>query len=417
MTDQAQGAAAPAAPTNSGQPVRTGPVESPIPRGKSERENVADFFDILGADPSTPNTRPKKKNPPVQARNTPHEEIEDRAFESPARAGDNSDLEEDDGGQGLEEEQEPTRQRDDDAPPDDSQEIDDGAEPGDPNTDENDDEQLLNRRVKVKADGKEFDVTIAELKNGYQRHQDYSRKTAEVATQRQALEQHTTEVLLQRQALDGLLLNAAQFVAQQMPQRPTPEQWDRLSRENPLEFTRLDAAWRRHDQQQAEIAQWRHANALEARTYVETQTRAGLDKEAQRLFQKFPDWKDPAKGAAVKQQLQTYAKTKYGMDTLAITNADHLEILFKAMRYDAAMERAQHRQAGARVTRQPANTPRAEAPQQRAAPPRPATPGAEGESRGKPKPDKLAQAKARQQRTHRDEDSVAAFDALLSAGR
>ena len=44
----------------------------------------------------------------------------------------------------------------------------------------------------VKVDGEEQQVSLSELQNGYQRQADYTRKTQEIAEERQRLEFRTT---------------------------------------------------------------------------------------------------------------------------------------------------------------------------------------------------------------------------------
>ena len=69
--------------------------------------------------------------------------------------------------------------------------------------------------VTVKIDGKEVEVKLSELKNGYQRQADYTRKTMELSEQRKAVEIETQKARYERQQYaDGLQQQAALLQAQ-----------------------------------------------------------------------------------------------------------------------------------------------------------------------------------------------------------
>jgi hypothetical protein len=108
----------------------------------------------------------------------------------------------------------------------------------------------------VKVDGQEIQVPITELLGGYQRQQDYTKKTQELAEQRKAVEQ----VMLNIQQLTG------QQQAQQQPENPylglaTKAKQEFVNNFGEFDFTNDDhhsvlqsitakLAWKEHQEQQ-----------------------------------------------------------------------------------------------------------------------------------------------------------------------
>lgn len=424
MANAAAPAAAPSGPTV----MRTVPA-TPMPPGASESETRSAFRSLLDTDPSTPNTLPKK---PPAARQAPA-----ARSNAPHTGGENADdLSDDDLGElpgaqgnqrqrqapaedGHEDADDRQQQRDDDAPPDDQEPDPDAGDP-DFNPDgpdpEADDETFLNRRVKVTINGEEKVVPIKELQAGYQRHEDYSRKTNEVAQTRQQLQGGLEAIAHQQSALDQLLLHLANEVSSAMPQRPSSEQWDLLARDHPNDYQRLKAAWDRHDQRQGEIQNLRVANMQKANEQNALRMQHFTVAEAQRLFKIAPHFAGES-GKQIKTALVKYAQN-IGIppeELAQVNKAEHLVVLWKAMRYDEAVERAAGRRAGTRVTRE---TPRAapvtrERPEpQTPAKPRSAAPGSAGSSTRKV-PTKLQAAQTRLRRTGDVRDAAAAIAELL----
>jgi hypothetical protein len=421
-------AASAAQSSGSATPVIRSAPEQRIPPGVSARETQADFRSLLDADPGTPNTRPPKRREqrPATGGETADDitaedlgELEgargkpERRDRQPAQ-GDPEDVEDD-----------RTEQRDDDAPNDPDADHDPDAgdpdeveydENGDPIDHEAEDEALLQRRIKIKADGKDEHVTVAELKAGYQRHADYSRKTEEVARVRETHVAGLSALAEQQSALDGLLLHVAQTMEQNAPRRPTSEEWDRLSVEAPLDFARLRAHWENYDRKMQEVVGLQQANRAAMQRQGAERFSHVVAGEAQRLFKIAPRFAGES-GKALKGRLVAYAQANgiTPQELASVVKAEGMIVLEKAMLYDEAVQRSKTRKAGTRVTRQPQQPPRTEAKPVREAPrerPRSAPPGAANTSERR-QPSKLAQAKNRLRQSGSMEDASAAIAELL----
>lgn len=193
-------------------------------------------------------------------------------------------------------------------------------------------------RYRVKVDGQEVEVPLDELLKGYQRREDYSRKTAEAAEQRKAAEAEFQRVAAERQQYAQTLYTAQQMLAQMMPQEPD---WVALSQQDPAEAIRQRALWDRHQQnlaalqaEQDRVAQVQHAQHLQNfQGFVETQRSKLLDA--------LPDWKDGEKAKAERGKLIEWGK-KHGYsepELQSIYDHRHVTTMRKAMLYDEMMAR------------------------------------------------------------------------------
>lgn len=122
----------------------------------------------------------------------------------------------------------------------------------------------------VKIDGKDMQVSQDELISGYQRQADYTRKTQEIAREREVITSGTSE-----------LKAALQFWA--TPQQEEPN-WTYLAQQmDPREFNQLRAKW---DTAQGRS---RQARALYDRIVQQEQSTL-LQREQAALFERIPEW-------------------------------------------------------------------------------------------------------------------------------
>jgi hypothetical protein len=409
MATQNGGAAAPNSSRNPGSAASAAPRSAPSDDGSvdSAARGILGLLD--GGNAARPRGEKSGKR-----REAPSE-LDDAALAS-LRAEDPGD--DDDEGHEQSDDDDVAHQRDDDAPNDedegdpDSRDDDEPADDSDPDAeDEDDDPRLLKARVKVKVNGKVLAITVGEAIKGYQRHGDYSRGTAANAEKSTQLDSHLASTLQQRQALDGLLVHYAQQIDYAYGQEPN---WDELYRQNPLEFVRQQAAWTKRNQELGGLMQLRAQNAQIARAHVEHRVAATVRAEAEKLFERRPEWKDPVKGKAARERLVKYAGTYgYKPEELQITDGRHLEILDKAEKYDALMERARKREladrrAAARDDDAGDDTPPARVirPARPGPAPRPVRPSERNRK-------EFVAAKTRAARTGRTEDAAAAIARII----
>lgn len=196
--------------------------------------------------------------------------------------------------------------------------------------------------VTVKIDGKEVEVKLSELKNGYQRQQDYTRKTMEVSAERKQAEAQIQHAMQERQQY-AQNLQRMQVQLESALQEQQQINWEQLIAENPQEALRQQhlAQVRQAQLQQNYAEQQRIASMMQAEQAQRIQSY--LSQQQEELLAKLPDWKDETKAKADKAALRDYL-VKEGYDENAIAgvmDAKAVLIARKAMLYDQMVSKAQ----------------------------------------------------------------------------
>ena len=247
-----------------------------------------------------------------------------------------------DEGEALEESEYEESDEDLDSDDDDAELLDDDE---DYDSDEDEDSQPENFTVKVA--GEEISVDLDELKNGYSRTADYTKKSQALAEERKQFSHDRDAVLLERQQYSQLL-GALQ---QQLTafDEPAPD-FDRLYDEDPIEGARQERQYRQRTEQRQQkmqaiaIEQQRvnDANAQEQ----QQQMRGLIQNEAAQLPDLSPEWKDEKVANKQREQLREYlinqgvAEEELG----ALVRANHIKVLRKAMLYDQGQKRVRKAQ-------------------------------------------------------------------------
>ena len=203
------------------------------------------------------------------------------------------------------------------------------------NGEEADEEETSGELHTIKVNGEERKVSLDDLKAGYQRNEDYTRKTMALAEQRKAAEADHAAVRQEREHYAALLGQLQQQIQAAQPQID----WDRLKAENPQAWAVMKV-----EQQERERAQWQiqselnRVNGLRQQEAAQRQQAALVSEEAA-LLQKIPEWKDPEKARAGKAALikagQEYGYTREELS--GITDSRAVLILQKAAKYDQLM--------------------------------------------------------------------------------
>jgi hypothetical protein len=186
-----------------------------------------------------------------------------------------------------------------------------------------------NARVRVKVDGKEVEVPLAEALAGYSREQDYRQKTMRAAERERVREAEIAATQAERQHAAAQLDRALNEVSSML----LPEaDMDRLLETNPDAYHRER---RRREKVAVAIEERVRLAEADARAYNEGLKRQ-TEAEAEKLFHVKPEWKDPKVYARVQDEMREYAVST-GFSHQDVNNVrDHrmMLILEKAMRYD-----------------------------------------------------------------------------------
>jgi hypothetical protein len=216
--------------------------------------------------------------------------------------------------------------------------------------DEDEGEQEQADTFTVKVNGEEIDVSLDELRNGYSRQADYTKKSQTLAEERKSFQQDRDAVLLERTQYSQLL-GALQQQLQAFDE-PAPD-FDRLYEEDPIEASRLERQYRQRTEQRAQKMQaiaieQQRVNDANAQEQTE-QMRGLITQEAARLPDVIPEWKDEKVASREREELKSYlldsgvAEEELG----ALVRASHIAVLRKAMLFDKGQSRVRKaRKAG-----------------------------------------------------------------------
>lgn len=196
--------------------------------------------------------------------------------------------------------------------------------------------------VTIKIDGKDVEVKLSELKNGYQRQADYTRKTMEVSEQRKAAEAEASKAQQERQQYAANLQRMqAQLEAALIEQQKTD--WEQLIQTDPQEYLRQkhlfeqrQAAWQQNIAEQQQLSQ--RVQAEEQQRHAEH-----LNQQREILLAKLPEWSDPKKAQAETLAIRNYL-IEQGFNEQqvnSLSDANSVITARKAMLFDQMVAKAQ----------------------------------------------------------------------------
>lgn len=194
-------------------------------------------------------------------------------------------------------------------------------------------------RFTVKVHGEEIEVSEEELKAGYSRQADYSRRMNELQEVREQAESELNQVRQERQQY-AVLLNQLRT---QLTREPEPD-WDRLKEEDPLGYTMAREEWRERKERieaaEAEQVRLQHQQMQE----MQRQRSQRLQEESEKLLERIPEWKDAERAQRERDELVEFATgdhLRFTPDEVAQVEDHRILLLLRdAMRYRRLVERA-----------------------------------------------------------------------------
>jgi len=201
---------------------------------------------------------------------------------------------------------------------------------------EEEEEETEEPHYTIKVGGEEYEVDLDELKAGYQRQSDYTRKSQEVAEQRKANEAIQAERLKLEQERQ-MYANGLQMLREQQQsklQEFKDVDWENLKEEDPYaymlkkdEYRDAQEKARNATQQQKIVQQQQQAQEAQARaTFVQDQY--------SKLTEALPEWSD--ENSTVKEDIRKFAISSGYAPEEVDQLADHRSVLIlkKAMEFD-----------------------------------------------------------------------------------
>ena len=197
-------------------------------------------------------------------------------------------------------------------------------------------EEVEPETYKVKVNGEEFEVDIDELKAGYQRQSDYTRKSQELAEQRKQTEAINEERIRLEQERQ-MYANALQMLEQDQQAKLKEYEsidWNTLKEDDPYqymlkkdEYNDVRAKMDNSRQQQTLIQQQQQEQAMRARADF-------VQDQYSKLIEQLPEWAD--KNSTVKDDIRKFAIDSGYAPEEVDQLADHRSVLIlkKAMEFD-----------------------------------------------------------------------------------
>jgi hypothetical protein len=188
----------------------------------------------------------------------------------------------------------------------------------------------------IKVDGEELEVGIDELKSGYQRQADYTRKSQALAEQRK----ETEKIQSERQQLGQerqMYANGLQMLREQQTaklQDFDTVDWETLKQEDPYAYMIKKDEYRDAQErvnnvayQQEQVQNEQMQQAQQAKTHF-------IRQEYTRLVEALPEWED--KDSTIKEDVRKYAAEVGFLPDEINQLADHRSVLVikKAMEFD-----------------------------------------------------------------------------------
>jgi hypothetical protein len=224
------------------------------------------------------------------------------------------------------------------------EEVEEESEEDEPEATEEEDEDSEEDEVeveerktyRVKAGGEEKDVTLEELVSGYQKGDDYTKKSQALADQRKAVEaeakaiqeaQHLREQYAQR-------LNQVQSILEQG--KNSEEDLQLLKENDPIAYA-VRVAENTEANKKIQLVQQEQARlAQESNQHRANQQAQFVAQQSKMLVEKVKEFSDPKKAEQIKNDIRSFGKSVgFSDEELSqVYDHRHVIILQKAMEYD-----------------------------------------------------------------------------------
>ena len=189
---------------------------------------------------------------------------------------------------------------------------------------------------KIKVGDQELEVTLDELKNGYSRQQDYTRKTKKLSEDKtqvddlqKSLTRQNEEAKIRRDQYEKQL----EVLSQHLKSTENNVDLDRLYQEDPAEYVRQKAEIDRRKEMMEATRQEQQRVMAEKQKEHEKTYNAYLEKERKLLAEKLPIYADKDKGPTFVKNLTDYAKSIGYTDQEISMLVDHRAVLMLANAY------------------------------------------------------------------------------------
>ena len=224
------------------------------------------------------------------------------------------------------------------------EEVEEESEEDEPEATEEEDEDSEEDEVeveehktyRVKAGGEEKDVTLEELVSGYQKGDDYTKKSQTLAEQRKVMETEAKaiqEAQHLREEYQARLGQVSQILQQNDADYSDLEQ---LKENDPIAYA-VKVAEKTENTKKMQVIQQEQARlAQESNQYRANQQAQFVAEQSKMLTEKVKEFSDPKKAEQIKNDIRSFGKSVgFSDEELSqVYDHRHVMILQKAMEYD-----------------------------------------------------------------------------------
>ena len=186
----------------------------------------------------------------------------------------------------------------------------------------------------VKAAGVEREVTLDELIKSYQLGTDYTKKSQAVAEDRKAVEAER-QAVQEAKVLRDTYAQRLEMI-EQMLQPQQEENLDYLKETDPIGYSVKVAEMVQREKQLSAVQAERYRINQQQEQDRQMQMQHIVAEEMQKLSASLPEFADPAKGEAIRNDIRSYGK-QMGFsenELAAVYDSRAVLTLYKAMQYD-----------------------------------------------------------------------------------
>ncbi|MEB2843803.1 hypothetical protein [Endobacterium cereale] len=148
-------------------------------------------------------------------------------------------------------------------------------------------------------------ISLSDLRNGYLRQQDYTRKTQEIAEQRRVYQENQRDInSLRTEALAGLEA-LKQQVSMEFRQMEVPD-FDFLAENDPAEYVRQSALWQKRENAVRQLYEAEAHIKQKAADFEAEQHKAQIQESSAKFYQKYPELQEAGKSDEVFSEITQY---------------------------------------------------------------------------------------------------------------
>lgn len=183
------------------------------------------------------------------------------------------------------------------------------------------------------VDGKDVPVRLSELRNGYLRQSDYTRKTQELANHRKSVEQESEQTRKERAEYGELLPQLRKALEVEAGKEPVFDGKDAQG------YLIKRAQWDDHQKQIQAIKAEEQRVAVANQQDFERKQKAFFAEQKVKLQEKDPDFREPKTAKARARAIADVMRSVgFGEDELGVFDHRALMVLNKAAKYDELMK-------------------------------------------------------------------------------